>query len=152
MILARRTPDTTRRPGIPCRPIVLADGAEWCFLRPSIRLCPRVVVETDSMGGRVERVAVDVNYGYSMLIESLIGDLNEACDHSGIVEQYDAFFALAAELLLQVHDISLQTVCGLLAVGEENLFHLVSEVISVISYPVDPTATNSSEALRREPS
>lgn len=145
------TPETTRRVSAPGRPIRLADGAEWYFLRPSTRLSPKVVVETDPFGGRVERVAIDITFGYPMRIESLIAGLNHACEHGGVMEQYEAFFSLAAELVVQAHDISPQAVCVLLRVDEEGLPQLVSEVISLISEPGNAIASNAPEVSRREP-
>lgn len=138
----RPTPETTRRAALPCRLIRLADGAEWCFLRPSARLIPRVLAETDSMGRRVERVAVDLKFGYPNSVESLINQLSDACENRSAVEQYEAFFSLASELVLQVHDVDLQTICGLLAVKEDELSDLVHEVISVISETESRPAAN----------
>ena len=43
----RMTPDSTRREEIPARPVRLADGADWGFSRPTVRLFPEVVTGID---------------------------------------------------------------------------------------------------------
>jgi len=147
----RQTPESTRRNSVQCRSIRLADGNEWSFLSPSARFVPRVVVETDAVGRRVESIALDIKFGYPLHIEALIAELKKACEQGSVMEQYEAFFALAVSLILQVHDIRLQTVCELLAVGREELAVLVNDVLSVISDPENLPAANDPETSRREP-
>ncbi len=145
-------PETTRREFVRNSPIRLSDGADWGFARPALRLIPRVQVESDLLGRNVERVALDLRHGYSPLIEGLIDALGGACDHGSISEQYETFFSLAAELLLNAHDLTLQTACALLSVGDVELPRLINEVIAVITEQGDTPSANSPEISRHEPS
>ncbi len=151
-MLDRPHPETTRREFVRNTPIRLSGGADWGFARPGLRLTPRVHVETDLLGRNVERVALDLRHGYSPLIEGLIDALRSACAHGSISEQYETFFSLAAEILIQAHDVTLQTACELLSVGDIELPRLVNEVIAVITEPGDTPPANLPEISRHEPS
>jgi hypothetical protein len=127
----RPTPESTRREGVPVRPIRLADGSDWGFLRPAVRLTPRVVSDLDKLGRPVERISVEVGFGYPPEVQALITALTDACEHGSPPRQYEAFFALAASLLRRAHDISLSATCELLSVSEDELPRLVREVVSI---------------------
>lgn len=129
----RPTPDHTRREGVPARPVRLADGLDWGFARPTVRLTPEVVTETDRLGRPVERVTVRVGFGYPPAVRGWIDGLQSACEGGNVPRQYEAFFGLAAALLRRAHEVSLADACDLLAVDACDLPRLVREVMSVVS-------------------
>lgn len=127
------TPDSTRRDEIPSRPVRLADGADWCFARPTVRLFPAVVTAIDPLGRPVERVSVGIGFGYPAEVRRLVDAVRSACTRGTVREQYEAFFAMAACLLRRAHAISLRAACDLLSVSEDELPRLVREVMAVVS-------------------
>lgn len=129
----RPTPDSSRREGVPARSIRLSDGADWGFLRPAVRLTPKVVRDHDRLGRPSERVSVAVEFGYPPEIQGLIDGLEEASESGSVDRQYEAFFALAVALLRRAHDLSASTACELLCVSRDELPGLVREVVSIIS-------------------
>lgn len=129
----RPTPDSSRRDGGPARSIRLSDGAEWGLMLPSVRLVPKVVADLDKLGRPVERVSVEVDFGYPTEIQSLIDALRDACGGGPVFRQYEAFFALSAALLCRTHEISPSIACELLSVSESELPRLVRDVVAVIS-------------------
>lgn len=147
----RPTPETTRRETVPSRTIRLSDGADWSFLCPAVRLTPRVVTETDATGRRVERVTLDIGFGYPTDVEVLIDALRLACERDSVPEQYESFFSLAAKLLLQAHNVDLQTVCSLLAVRDAEVPRLVEEVIAIVVARENTFDAESTESKRHEP-
>lgn len=129
----RMTPDSTRREGVPARPVRLADGAAWGFARPTVRLYPRVAVTADPLGRPVGRVTVGVGFGHTPEVQRLIDGVKAACGAGSVREQYDAFSALAACLLRRAHEISLPAARELLSVAEAELPRLVREVMAVVT-------------------
>jgi hypothetical protein len=127
------SPESTRREGVPTRHVRLSDGAEWGFMRPSVLLRPKVVSDRDRLGRPVERLSVEVGFGYPAEIRSLIDTLQNACEGGSALEQYDAFFSLSVALLRRTHEIDLATACGLLSVSEEELPRLVRDIVAVIT-------------------
>ncbi len=141
----RITPDSTRREEIPARPVRLADGADWGFARPTVRLFPEVVTGIDRLGRPVERVSVGIEFGYPPEARRLIDGVRSACEHGTVREQYEAFFSLAACLLQRAHEITLDAACELLSVSEVELPRLVREVMAVVS-----EAEGAPESTREE--
>lgn len=127
------TPDSSRRDGISARPIRLADGRDWGFSRPTVRLSPEVVTSQDRLGRPVERVSVSFGFGYPLDLLRLIEGVRLACDHGSIMQQYEAFFSLASSMLRRAHEIDLATACGLLSVSEDELPLLVREVMATVN-------------------
>ena len=127
------TPGSTRREGVPCRLVRLSDGADWGLMRPTVLLRPKVRSEFDRLGRPVERVSLDVGFGYPRAIESLIDALREACEGGQASQQYGAFFSLALALLRKAHDLEPSAACELLSVTESELPRLVRDVLAVIS-------------------
>jgi hypothetical protein len=127
------TPESTRREGVPARPVRLADGREWGFSLPTPLLAPRVEVLPDEFGRPVERISADVGFGYPAEVRRLLERLISVCEAGRIPEQYSAFFSLAASLLRRAHDVSLTTACELLAVPEDELPRLVSAVMEIVA-------------------
>ena len=127
----RPTPEHTRRPGVPADPINLADGQSWGFARPTTRLMPVVVVGEDAFGRAEERLTVEMTYGYPLEIQRLLDTLNSALEDGTEELQYEAFFALAAALLLRTHHIDLSSAAALLAVDIADLRRLADEVLVV---------------------
>jgi hypothetical protein len=130
---ARPTPESTRREGVPSRPVRLADGRDWGLSLPTVRLTPRLEVRPDEFGRPVERVTVDLGFGYPAEIQRLLDRVGAACEGGTASDQYTAFFSLAASLLRRAHDVSLVTACDLLAVPEDELPRLVGAVMAVVS-------------------
>lgn len=128
----RITPDTTRRGEIPARPVRLSDGRDWGFSRPTVRLSPRVVRGFDQLGRPVERVTAETGFGYPPGVQSLIDGVRSACQRGSVVEQHEAFFTLAACLLLRAHEVSHGAAWKLLSVSEDELPRLVREVMAVV--------------------
>jgi hypothetical protein len=133
----RPTPDSSRREGVLARPVRLSDGAEWGFMRPSVRLQPRVVSCRDALGRPVERISVEVGFGFPPEIESLIVAVKGACEGESVERQYEAFFALASALLRRAHEVSAADACELLSVTADELPGLVREVMSIVSETKD---------------
>lgn len=125
------TPEETRREGVAALPARLADGREWWFVCPTVRLAPRVVSGPDRTGRTVERLTVEVAHGYPAAIQNLIDGVRLACKDGSVRDQYEAFFMLAARLLTRAHDIGLDRACELLAVTENELPRLAREVLSI---------------------
>ena len=65
------TPDLSRREGVSARLIRLADGNDWGFSRPTIRLIPKVITELDRLGRPVERITVEIAFGYPLGVQQL---------------------------------------------------------------------------------
>jgi hypothetical protein len=128
-----QTPESTRRDGVPACAIRLADGNEWSFAGPTVRLMPRVEIQADQFGRPVERTIVERAFGYPPMIQRKLGDLRSSWEHESLSSQYDAFFSLAGSLLLRAHDISLATAYELLAVSDDELARLVGQVIALVS-------------------
>jgi hypothetical protein len=141
----RPTPASTRREGIPARSIRLTDGDYWDFARPTVRLTPSVATEFDQLGRPVDRVTVGIGFGHPPKINKLVSDLRAACENGPVSQQYEAFFSLAATLLRRAHDIDLAAACELLAVSEEELCRLVTEVMAVALEVQPPSEENSPE-------
>jgi hypothetical protein len=127
------TPDSTRRGDVPAYPIRLADGADWGFSRPTVRLFPKVVAGVDQLGRAIERVSVGIAFGYPIEVERLIEGVRSACGRGTVQDQYEAFITLAACLLRRTHEIGLDAACSLLSVSEDELPRLVREVMAVVS-------------------
>jgi hypothetical protein len=127
------TPESTRREGVPAAPVVLADGREWSFARPALRLAPRVVPGVDGSGLAAERISVEAGNGYPPEVEGLIGGLRAACEGGAARAQYDAFFSLAVSLLKRAHEVSLPAACDLLSLPEAELPRLVREIMAIVS-------------------
>jgi hypothetical protein len=125
-------PETSRRGDVPSRPIRLSDGRSWGFARPSVRLTPKLVNELDQLGRPVERMALAVGFGYPPGIERLIEKVRSASKSEPVPQQYEAFFTLAASLLLRSHDISMASGCELLSLSGDELARLVREVWAVV--------------------
>ena len=136
-------PESTRREEILARPIRLSDGGHWGFSRPTARLFPQVVSGLDRLGRPVERVSVVLGFGYPLEVERLISTVRSTCELGLVREQYEAFFTLAARLLLRAHDIDLSAACELLSVTEDDLPRLVREVMAVVSESNFPGDTNT---------
>ena len=129
----RPTPDSTRRDGVAARPIRLADGSDWGFASPTVLLIPRPETRYDGFGRPVDRVVVELGFGYPLAIRRLLGDVRTACEQGPISSQYEAFMALAISLLRRAHDVSLTTACELLTVPDDQLPRLAGEVMEVVS-------------------
>jgi hypothetical protein len=129
----RPNPESTRRDGVPALPVRLADGQEWGFALPTVRLSPRVVVLPDALGRPVERISVAVGFGYPAEVQELIDGVGAACEGGTASEQYASFFSLAAVLIRRAHDVSMATACELLAVPGNELSRLVGAVMQVVS-------------------
>lgn len=134
------TPDSSRRDGIPVRPIRLADGRDWGFSRPTARLSPAVHAGQDRLGRPVERISVATGFGYPLEISRMIEAVRAACDRGSIAQQYEAFFFLASSLLRRAHEIDMATACELLSVSEGELSLLVREVMAVVNEVESTTA------------
>jgi hypothetical protein len=139
----RPTPEATRRDGVPCRLIRLADGHDWGFALPSVRLKPRVKLGPDDLGRLTERICVDACYGQPPEVESLYRSVRAASESGSVEEQYTAFFTLAAALLRRAHEIGLDDACELLAVPCERLPDLVRAVMEVASSGERPPTPDS---------
>ena len=87
----RPTPNATRREGVPARLVHLADGADWGFLRPSLRLSPKILVERDDFGRSVEKISVEVGFGYPAEIQDLITILEKSCQNGSIAGNTSPF-------------------------------------------------------------
>jgi hypothetical protein len=129
----RPTPESTRRDGVPACPIRLADGNDWSFAKPTVRLVPRVEIQPDQFGRPIERMIVELAFGYPLSIQRKLSDLRSSWECESISSQYEAFFSLAGSLLLRSHDISLATAYELLAVPDDELARLVGQVIALVS-------------------
>jgi hypothetical protein len=92
-----------------------------------------VEVRPDDLGRPIERVSVDLGFGYPAEIQSLLDRVGAVCEGGTVPEQYAAFFSLAASLLRRAHDVSLATACELLEVPEDELPRLVAAVMAVVS-------------------
>jgi hypothetical protein len=125
------SPGDTRRERVAAFPAKLADGREWWFSCPTVRLIPKVVTGVDRTGKVIERVSVEAVHGYPAAIQNLIDTVRLVCDGGSTQEQYGAFFALAARLLTTAHDISLEHACELLSVTEHELPRLAREILSI---------------------
>lgn len=134
------SPQATRRAGIPSRSIVLSDGLEWGFSLPSRLIRPRIVGSCDSLGRQIERVTVEIGFGYPLQIRRLIDRLGKSHDHGSVSEQYDSFMNLAVSLLTRCHDIDVSFACRLLTVSEEEFPALVDHVSRIISQWPDENA------------
>jgi hypothetical protein len=139
----RPTPEATRRDGVPCRLIQLADGHQWGFALPSIRLRPRVMVGPDVLGRPTECICVDACHSQPPEVESLYHSVQAASENGSTEEQYTAFFTLAAALLRRAHEIDLDDACELLAVPCERLPDLVRAVMEVASSGERPPTPDS---------
>lgn len=137
------TPDSSRREGIPARLIRLADGNDWGFSRPTVRLIPKVITDLDRLGRPVERITVEIGFGYPLDVQQLIDGVRSACECGSVSQQYEAFFSMATAVLLRVHEISRATACELLAVSEHDLPQLVQEVMAVVSEMDSTSETNN---------
>jgi hypothetical protein len=93
----------------------------------------------DELGRPVERVSVDIGFGFPVEIRRLLDRVVSACEGGTTSDQYAAFFSLAAALLCRTHDVSLTTACDLLAVPEDELPLLVGAVMAIVS--AGPQAT-----------
>jgi hypothetical protein len=130
---SRPTPDESRRGDVPAKCVRLSDGAGWGFLRPTVRLMPEVVRDLDELGRPVERVSIEVGFGYPPDIRARIGAVEDACARGPDAARCEAFLALAASLLLRVHDVTPAVAYELLSVPEGEVPRLVREVLSVVS-------------------
>jgi hypothetical protein len=129
----RSRPRSTCRDGVPSRPVILADGDTWGFALPTVRYSPAVAVSPDAFGRPVERVTVEVGFGYPLEIQRLIDGFRTASELGTAAEQYAAFFTLAAALLRRAHDLDLTTACELLEVSDADLAHVVNAALEAIS-------------------
>jgi hypothetical protein len=127
------TPDSTRRGGVPARPIRLADGNDWAFATPTVRLIPRVETHPDLFGRSIEKIVVDLDFGYPPAIQSLLDVMWSNWEVEPVSSQYEAFFSLAGALLLRAHEISFSTACELLTLPDHELSRLVGEVLAVVA-------------------
>jgi hypothetical protein len=125
------SPDQTRRSDIAAHPIILADGNAWGFARPSLRLIPVVVTESDGFGLVRETIRIRTDYGYSLDMQCLLDDLTHALGDDTSECRPEAFFALAAALLCRAHSIDLSTATSLLAVNVADLPRIAHEIITV---------------------
>jgi hypothetical protein len=112
---------------------VLADGNSWGFALPTVRYSPAVAVSPDAFGRPVERVTVEVGFGYPLEIQRLIDKFRTASELGTAAEQYAAFFALGAALLRRAYDLDLTTACELLEVSDADLPHVVNAALEAIS-------------------
>jgi hypothetical protein len=126
-------PASTRRNGVPACTIRLADGNDWSFAEPTVRLTPRVEIQLDQFGRPVERTIVEQAFGYPPSIQRKLDDLRSSWEYESPSSQYEAFFSLAGSLLLRAHDISLATAHELLAVSDDELARLVGQIIALVS-------------------
>jgi len=147
----RLTPDSTRRDGVPARPIRLADGAEWGLALPTVRITPKVVAEFDSLRRPMERVTVELGFGHPPGVRRLIECLKVSCQRGTVAQQYGAFFGLAAELLCRAHEISMETACELLSVSDAELPQFVRVVMAVASEADRAPGGNPVEVPSLEP-
>jgi hypothetical protein len=136
-------PDLSRREGVSARLIRLADGNDWGFSRPTVRLIPKVITELDRLGRPVERITVEIAFGYPLDVQRLIDGVRSACECGSVSQQYEAFFSMATAILLRVHEISRATACELLAVSEHDLPRLVQEIMAVVSETDRTSETNN---------
>ena len=128
------TPESTRREGIRSKSIVLSDGREWGFSLPSRLIRPRISDSFDAFGRRLDRVTVEVVFGFPLFIRRLIDRLRSTLETDSIADQYEAFMSLARARLLRAHDIDSSTACQLLNVSEENFPALAHHVLRIVEF------------------
>jgi hypothetical protein len=141
------TPESSRRDGVPACAIRLADGNDWSFAKPTVRLTPRVEIQPDRFGRPVERTIVELAFGYPPSIQRRLDDLRSSWDYESLSSQYETFFSLAGSLLLRAHDISLSTAYELLAVSDNELARLVGQIIALVSSEEKAEEVLTSESI-----
>ncbi|GAC1463661.1 MAG: hypothetical protein NVSMB9_01370 [Isosphaeraceae bacterium] len=141
----RSTPEASRRVDTPARPVRLADGCEWGFSRPTVRLVPTVVTHRDPLGRPIDRVEVGIGFGYPLEVQNLVQTLRTARNEGTVSQQYEAFFSLAVCLLRRAHDLDLVAACELLSVTKDELPRLVQEIMAVVSETEIEPQANSRE-------
>ncbi len=125
------TPDSTRRPGVAARPVVLADGLPWGFAAPGRRSAPIFSWGADASGCPALNVAVRGRVGHPIRIERLVDDLRLATRGGTAGARCEAFDALAAALLREAHDVDAQTASMLLDVPPADRPRLAGAVLAI---------------------
>ncbi len=149
---AELTPDTTRLGGVDALPVRLADGHDWGLARPTLRLKPAVVVETDPWGRSVDRVTVRAERSYPPAVQSLVKGLRAACESGSAGRRYQAFLALTDCLLRSAHDLSPEAARELLQLPQPELPRLVRQVVGLLSEAGGvPDATPVERSNRESP-
>ena len=149
-MLSQFTPETTRREGVEAIAVQLSDGAKWSFMRPTVRLRPRIEYEVDGSGRKRRRIRVEIYRGYPAEIDALIERLHQACAKEIASEQYDAFFSMATALLLRAHSISVEYACRLLEVSASETSRLVRDIMGVVAYREELLESSNGKSANNE--
>ena len=124
-------PESTRKPDVPAHPIRLADGREWGFAQPSLRVYP-VVLDAPDDDGRT--VGMGSRIGYGMGIErrkrAVLDALSEDAE-GGPSLPYAPIFALAIDLLREAHEIAPREVARLLEIEPEGFRDFAVGVLEI---------------------
>lgn len=131
------TPDSTRLPSVPARPVALADGQSWGFAVPTPRYRPEVVAGIDPLGRPAETVRLIARIGYPWPLEQQVEELHAACEADGSADgdgrRFDALMTLAVALLRRAHDLATEEAVGLLDLDGDGLIRLVDAVLAAVA-------------------
>jgi hypothetical protein len=122
----------TRRPGVAARPVRLADGRDWGFVLPSIRLSPVFYDATDDSGRTITAVAPRIERTLPPAVQTRLSALLAVADERAPDALLRAFLSLVAELLLASHDIDPETALALLDFDPREFPRIVDETLSTI--------------------
>jgi hypothetical protein len=126
---AHPSPDETRRPGVACHTLTLADGTDWGFATPSLRLRP---VVRAGPGGPEPALGTEACVGYPLEIERLVGSVESELEGDSAEALVDSFLSLASALLRRCHDVNASQAAALLDVDEEAFAGLARRVFAVL--------------------
>jgi hypothetical protein len=126
------SPEATRRPGVVTRPIRLADGRDWGFVLPSIRLIPTFYDARDEAGRTITAVAPRIERMLPPAVQARLSAILAAVDGRAPDALLRAFLSLVVELLLSSHDIDSETAIALLDFDPREFRRLVDEALASI--------------------
>lgn len=114
-------PAETAREGVEGVAVELADGREWLFARPTVRLLPRF-----NPDGSCE---VESYVGYAPRVEPYLETLIAACRADPDNVPVKAIFAAARALLCEAHELDPIDAAGLLAGSLGNLKRICAAIV-----------------------
>jgi hypothetical protein len=126
------SPETTRRPGVVTRPVRLADGREWGFFLPTLRLIPAFHGMRDETGRSITAVSYRVEANLPLAAQACLDAVMAAGDGVAPEALLRSFLALVAELLLASHDVDPEAVVDLLDLDPREFPRLVDEAFASV--------------------
>lgn len=132
------SPESTRRPGLIARPVRLADGRDWGFVAPTVRLVPVFQRGTDEAGRPVIAASPRVEAALQPAIQARMDAVSVALDAGVRDDLLRSFLALVAELLLSCHDLDPEVAVALLDLDPREFPRLIDEALAAVG-GADPT-------------